>query len=78
MTQTKLKHKKEAHRKWKQGEVTWKYCRDTLCTCRGEVKKVKALLVLNLEMELKDNKRDSYKYLISKRNPRENMTSYET
>lgn len=50
--------------------------RDTLCTFRGEVRKVKALLVLNLEMELKGNKRDSYKYITSKRNPRENMTSY--
>lgn len=76
VTQTKLKQKKEAYRKWKQGEVTWKDCRDTLCTCRDEVRKVKALLVLNLEMELKGNRRDSYKYLINKRNPRKNMTSH--
>ena len=26
----KLKHKKEAYRRWKQGQVTWKEYRDTV------------------------------------------------
>lgn len=61
--QKKTKHKKEAYRKWKQGQVTQEDCRDTLCKGRDEAGKVKALLVLNLEIELKGNRRDSYKYL---------------
>lgn len=63
----KKKHKKEANRKLKLDQVTQEDCGDTLCKGRDQAGKVKALLVLNLEIELKGNPRDSYKYLSNKR-----------
>lgn len=71
-----MKHKKEVYRKWKQGQVTQEDCRDTLCMGRDEVRKVKALLVLNLQIKVKGNRKDSCKYLSDKRKSRENMPSY--
>lgn len=41
---TKIKHKKEMYRKWKQGQVTWKKYRNTAWTCRDAVRKAKAYL----------------------------------
>jgi len=41
--------------------------------CRNEVRKIEALMVLNLEMEMKGNKKGFYKYISSKRKSREKM-----
>ena len=35
----KLKGKKEMHRQWKQGQVSWEEYRDAACLCRDGVRK---------------------------------------
>ncbi|KAK4832976.1 hypothetical protein QYF61_026802 [Mycteria americana] len=53
----KLKHKKEAYRGWKQGQV----------------RKAKALIELNLARDVKGNKKSFYRYIGDKRKTRENV-----
>ncbi|KAK4811175.1 hypothetical protein QYF61_019806 [Mycteria americana] len=67
----KLRNKKEAYRGWKQGRVTREEYRNTVQTCRDEVRKAKAQLELNLARDVKGNKKGFYKYISSKRNTRE-------
>ncbi|GAB0208674.1 hypothetical protein GRJ2_003333100 [Grus japonensis] len=69
----KLKHKKEAYRGWKQGWVTWEEYRDIVQACRDEVRKAKAYQELNLERDVKGNKKDFSKYIGDKRKARENV-----
>lgn len=40
----KLRSKKEMHRQWKWGQVTWGKYRDMVLICRGRVRKAKAKL----------------------------------
>ncbi|KAK4825362.1 hypothetical protein QYF61_026881 [Mycteria americana] len=56
----KLKGKKEMHRQWKQGQVSWEEYRDTACLCRDGVRKAKAQLELNLARDAKNNKKGFY------------------
>lgn len=44
----KLNHKKDTHRRWKQGQVSWGEYRDTVQKCRAGLRKAKAHLELNL------------------------------
>jgi len=48
-----LKHKKEANRGWKQGQVAWEEYR----AARGQVRKAKVLIELNLARDVKGNKK---------------------
>ncbi|KAK4810544.1 hypothetical protein QYF61_004507 [Mycteria americana] len=59
----KLKHKKEAYRGWKQGQVTWEQYRDIVRAPRDEVRKAKAQMELNLARDLKENKKGFFKYI---------------
>jgi len=52
----KFRRKKEACRRWKQGQVTWQEYRGTLPACRDEVRKAKAQLELNLSRDIRDKK----------------------
>ena len=52
----KLKHKKEAYRGWKQGQVAWEEYRETVRAAREQVRKAKALIELNLARDIKGNK----------------------
>lgn len=45
----KLKGKKQRHRQWKQGQVTWEEYRDEVQLCRDSLEKAKAKLELNLK-----------------------------
>ncbi|GAB0203630.1 mitochondrial enolase superfamily member 1 [Grus japonensis] len=69
----KLKHNKKAYRGWKQGQVAWEEYRETLRAARDQVRKVKALIELNLARDVKDNKKSFYRYVSNKRRMRENV-----
>ncbi|GAB0182068.1 mitochondrial enolase superfamily member 1 [Grus japonensis] len=69
----KVKHKKEAYRGWKQGQVAWEEYRETVQAAREQVRKAKALIELNLARDVKDNKKSFYRYVSDKRRMRENV-----
>ncbi|KFQ85226.1 hypothetical protein N337_10020, partial [Phoenicopterus ruber ruber] len=67
----KLKGKKEMHRQWKQGQVSWEEYRDAAWLCRYGVRKAKAWMELNLARDAKNNKRGFYRYVSQKRKVKE-------
>ncbi|GAB0178252.1 hypothetical protein GRJ2_000290500 [Grus japonensis] len=69
----KVRHKKEAYRGWKQGQVAWEEYRETVRAARDRVRKAKALIEINLARDVKDNKKSFYRYVSGKRRTRENM-----
>ncbi|GAB0187326.1 hypothetical protein GRJ2_001197900 [Grus japonensis] len=70
----KLKHKKEAYRGWKQGQVAWEEYREIVRAARDHVRKAKAFLIeLNLARDTKGNKKSFYRYINDKRKTRENV-----
>ncbi|KAK4829113.1 hypothetical protein QYF61_002151 [Mycteria americana] len=69
----KLKSKKEMHRQWKQGRVTWEEHRDIALLCRDGVRKAKAWLEMNLARDAKNNKKGFYRYVSQKRKVKENV-----
>ena len=69
----KLRHKKEAYRGWKQGQVAWEEYRETVRAARDQVRKAKALIELNLARDVKGNKKSFYRYVGDKRKTRENV-----
>ncbi|KAK4829240.1 hypothetical protein QYF61_002505 [Mycteria americana] len=44
----KLKGKKEMHRQWKQGQISWEEYRDLARLCRDGLRKAKGQMELNL------------------------------
>ncbi|KAK4830768.1 hypothetical protein QYF61_013257 [Mycteria americana] len=68
----KLKGKKEMHRQWKQGQVSWEEYRGDAWLCRGGVRKAKVWLELNLARNTK-NIKDFYRYVSQKRKVKENI-----
>ncbi|KFZ67368.1 hypothetical protein N338_13023, partial [Podiceps cristatus] len=67
----KLKSKRDLHRQWKQGRVTWDKYRDTARLCRDGVRKAKAQLEMNLARNAKNNKKGFYRYINQKRKVKE-------
>ncbi|GAB0177368.1 hypothetical protein GRJ2_000202000 [Grus japonensis] len=67
------KHKKEAYRGWKQGQVAWEEYRETVRAARDQVRKAKALIEISLARDVKDNKKSFYRYVSDKRRTRENV-----
>ena len=63
----KLKGKKEMHRQWKQGQVSWEEYRDAARLCRDGVRKAKARLELNLARDAKNNKKGFHRHVSQKR-----------
>ncbi|GAB0186323.1 mitochondrial enolase superfamily member 1 [Grus japonensis] len=70
---SKLKHKTEAYRGWKQGQVAWEECRKTGPAARDQVRKAKALIEISLARDVKGNKKSFYRYVSDKRRTRENV-----
>ncbi|GAB0204977.1 mitochondrial enolase superfamily member 1 [Grus japonensis] len=68
-----VKHKTEAYRGWKQGQVVWEEYRETVQAARDQVRKAKALIELNLARDVKGNKKSFYRYVSDKRKMRENV-----
>ncbi|KFW00854.1 hypothetical protein N327_12339, partial [Fulmarus glacialis] len=69
----KLKHRKEAYKGWKQGQVAWDEYREIVRAASDQVRKAKALIELNLARDIKGNKKSVYRYLGDKRKMRENV-----
>ncbi|KFV19911.1 hypothetical protein N340_04997, partial [Tauraco erythrolophus] len=69
----KVKHKKEAYREWKKGQVAWEEYRAVVRTTRDQVRKAKALIELNLARDIKGNKKNFYRYVSDKKRSRENV-----
>ncbi|GAB0209800.1 mitochondrial enolase superfamily member 1 [Grus japonensis] len=69
----KVKHKKEAFRGWKQGQVAWEEYRETVRAARDQVRKAKALIEISLARDVKDNKKRFHRYVSEKRRTRENV-----
>lgn len=61
-----LKDKKEMHRQWKQGQITWKGKRDATQFCIDEVRKIKAQQELGLARDTKNSKKVFYRYVTRK------------
>ncbi|PKU42594.1 rna-directed dna polymerase from mobile element jockey-like [Limosa lapponica baueri] len=70
----KLKSKKEAYRGWKQGRVDWEEYRETVQTARSPIRQAKAQTEFNLARDIKDNKKNFYKYVRDKRKTREDVS----
>ncbi|KFW07334.1 hypothetical protein N327_01759, partial [Fulmarus glacialis] len=69
----KLKHKKEAYRGWKQGQVALEEYREIIRAARDQVREAKALIELNQARDIKGNKKSFYRYVGDKRKTRENV-----
>ncbi|GAB0181491.1 hypothetical protein GRJ2_000614400 [Grus japonensis] len=69
----KVKQKKEAYRGWKQGQVAWEEYRETVQAAKDQVRKAKALIEISLARDVKDNKKNFYRYISDKRKTRENV-----
>lgn len=72
---TELKHKKDTHKRWKQGQATWEEYKDIVHTCMNGVRKAKAQLELKLAREVKGDKKGFYKDIGSKRKAKESECS---
>ena len=70
----KLKGKKYVCEMWEKGPFTRKEYRNVFRDCKDATRKAKDLSELNLEKEVKDNKKGFLKYVSSKRNTRENVS----
>ncbi|GAB0188331.1 hypothetical protein GRJ2_001298400 [Grus japonensis] len=70
----KLKHKKEAYRGWKKGQVAWEEYRETVRAARDQVRKDKALIELNLARDVKGNEK---RYINDKKKIRKNVRSLQ-
>ncbi|KFQ55696.1 hypothetical protein N334_04196, partial [Pelecanus crispus] len=69
----KLKSKRELHRQWKQGQVSWGEYRESASLCREGVRKAKARMELNLARDVKNNKKGFYRYINQKRKVKESV-----
>ncbi|GAB0189207.1 mitochondrial enolase superfamily member 1 [Grus japonensis] len=69
----KLKGKKEVYSMWKKGMATWEEYRNVVRMCRDATRNAKAQLELKLAGEVKDNKKEFFKYISSQRKTRENV-----
>ncbi|PKU33655.1 hypothetical protein llap_16036 [Limosa lapponica baueri] len=69
----KLKNKKEAYRRWKQGRVDWVEYRETVRVARNQIRQAKAQIELNLATDIKDNKKNFYRYVRDKGKTREDV-----
>jgi len=69
----KLKGKRELHRQWKQGQVSWEEYRDAAQLCRDEVRRAKVWLELNLARDVKKNKNGFYRSVSWKRKVKESV-----
>ncbi|KFQ62882.1 hypothetical protein N334_11525, partial [Pelecanus crispus] len=69
----KLKSKRELHRQWKQGQVSWGEYRETAWLCREGVRKAQARMELNLARDVRNNKKGFYRYVNQKRKVKESV-----
>jgi len=68
-----LRWKRKVYGMWKEGQATWEEYRNVVKACRDATRKAKAHLELNLERDVKDNKKSFFKYISSKWKSRDNV-----
>uniref|UniRef100_K7F0W4 Reverse transcriptase domain-containing protein n=1 Tax=Pelodiscus sinensis TaxID=13735 RepID=K7F0W4_PELSI len=68
-----LKHKKEAYKKWKLGQMTREEFKGIARECRGVIRKAKAQMELRLAKDVKDNKKGFYRHVNKKKVIREGV-----
>jgi len=68
-----LKGKRDLHRQWKQGRVSWEECRDAAWLCGDGVRRAKVQLDLNLARDAKNSKKGFYRHVSQKRQAKESV-----
>lgn len=63
----------KGYRRWKHEQLAWEECRHIFQASRGEIRKAKAQMDLNLARDIKDYKKGFCKNMSSKSKVRENM-----
>ncbi|CAM5152844.1 unnamed protein product [Eretmochelys imbricata] len=66
-----LKHRKEAYKKWKTGQMTREEYKNIAQACRSEIRKAKSNLELQLARDVKSNKKDFFRYVSNKKKVKE-------
>ena len=68
-----LRRKRTVYGMWKEGQATWEEYRNVVRAYRDATRKVEVHLELNLERDVKDNKKGFFKYISSKPKTRDNV-----
>ncbi|CAM4611583.1 unnamed protein product [Caretta caretta] len=68
-----LKHKKEAYKKWKIGQMTREEYKNIARACRSEIRKAKSHLELQLASDVKSNKKGFFRYVSNKKKVKESV-----
>ncbi|CAM5148340.1 unnamed protein product [Eretmochelys imbricata] len=68
-----LKHKKEAYKKWKIGQMTREEYKNIAWACRSEIRKAKSHLELQLARDVKSNKKGFFRYVSNKKKVKESV-----
>ncbi|CAM5130495.1 unnamed protein product, partial [Natator depressus] len=68
-----LKHKKEAYKKWKIGQMTREDYKSIARACRSEIRKAKSHLELQLARDVKSNKKGFFRYVSNKKKVKESV-----
>jgi len=68
-----LKWKRKVYGMWKEAQATCEEYRDVVKACRDATMKAKVHLELNLARDVKDNKKNFFKYISSKQKTRDNV-----
>ncbi|PKU33402.1 rna-directed dna polymerase from mobile element jockey-like [Limosa lapponica baueri] len=69
----KIKNKKEAFHPQKQGRVDWVEYKETIRVAGNQIRQAKAQTELNLARDIKDNKKNLYRYVRDKGKTREDV-----
>ncbi|CAM4636979.1 unnamed protein product [Lepidochelys kempii] len=68
-----LKQKKEAYKKWKIGQMTREEYKNIVRGCRGEIRKAKSHLELQLARDVKSTKKGFFRYVSNKKKVKESV-----
>jgi len=69
----KLRGKRERHRQWKQGQISWEEHRDAARLCRDGVRRANVQTELDLARDAENNKKGFYRYVSQKRKVKESV-----
>ncbi|KFP95668.1 hypothetical protein N330_00935, partial [Leptosomus discolor] len=69
----KIREKRRVYGLWKKGQTTHNEYKNVVELCRELIRRSDAQLEVNLPLEIKDNKKSSYKYINNKRKTRESL-----
>jgi len=73
----KPKGKREQHKQWNQGQVSWEEYRNSAQLCRDGVSNTKAQMELNVATKAENNEKGFYRYIHQKRKVKESTTPDE-